>query len=132
MTPKEIQLTSISPFFIVGSLRASLEFYQRQLGFEVQVSHPAEQPFFAVVGRDRVQLYLKEIGPDVTAAPNHLRHEWAPWDAFVWTQSPEQLAASLEARGTALHRPLTLRDDKLYGFEVMDPDGYVLFFGRPD
>jgi hypothetical protein len=34
-------------------------------------------------------------------------------------------------RGLTFRRPLQDDGDGLWGFEVMDEDGYVLFFGRP-
>ena len=44
---------------------------------------------------------------------------------------PDALAAEYEGREVELHVPLVDREDGLRGFEVRDPDGYVLFFGRP-
>jgi hypothetical protein len=34
-------------------------------------------------------------------------------------------------RGAVFSVPLMDTHDGLRGFEVMDPDGYVMFFGRP-
>jgi hypothetical protein len=41
------------------------------------------------------------------------------------------LAAEFLERGTAFRSPLQDTHDGLRGFEITDPDGYVLFFGRP-
>ena len=117
-------LDGISPFFIVGDLAASLAFYVDRLGFDVVYSAPEDEPFFAIVGRDRVRIFLKEIAPEVGPVPNASRHEWAPWDAFVSVEDPEVLATEYEAT-------IRERDDGLRGFEIRDPDGYVLFFGCP-
>jgi hypothetical protein len=46
------------------------------------------------------------------------------WDAFVHVADPGALAAELSAS-------LADTDDGLRGFELVDRDGYVLFFGRP-
>ena len=117
-------LDAISPFFIVGDLARSVRFYEERLGFEVRHSTPKGEPFFAIVERDGVRVFLKEIAPDVEPMPNASRHEWAPWDAFVSVDDPETVAAKYGAM-------IEERDDGLCGFEVRDPDGYVLFFGRP-
>lgn len=121
----------IQPFFIVASLSRAAEFYERYLGFDVRHSSPAEEPFFAILGRGSVQIHVKEIGADVPPQPNWTRHAWAPWDAFVYAGDPDGLAVELAGRGLELHTDLRDRDDGLRGFEVRDPDGYVLFFGRP-
>ena len=124
-------LGHISPFFIVGDLARAVRFYEERLGFEVRFLAPTESPFFAIVGRDGVQVYLKEVGDSVGALPNHKRHESALWDAFVFVNDPDSLCAEFTARGASLHKELVDRDDGVRGFEVADSDGYVLFFGRP-
>ena len=74
---------------------------------------------------------IKAILPEVHPAPNYKRHPWARWDGFVHTADPDSLAAEFCARGVVLHAPLADNDDQLRGFEIQDPDGYILFFGRP-
>ena len=124
-------LGPIAPFFIVGALADSLAFYEGVLRFELRARAPEENPFFALVGRGSAQLCLKEIAPTVTPVPNRTQHEWASWDAFVHSADPDALAKEFAARGCPFLADLTDRDDGLRGFEVRDPDGYVLFFGRP-
>ena len=124
-------ISSISPFFIVSSLARSLAFYRGALGFELTFRTPETAPFFAIVRRDGAQLFLKEIGEQVAPLPNSQRHAWAQWDAFVLVPAPDTLAAEFASRGTASCTPLADTEDGLRGFEVRDPDGYVLFFGHP-
>ena len=121
----------ISPFFIVTSLKASISFYVDKLGFEIRFIGPADDPFFAIVGRDKVSIILKEILPGINATPNHTRHEWASWDAFISVDDPDGLFAEYTADGIAFHQSLRTNEDALRGFEVKDADGYVLYFGRP-
>ena len=44
---------------------------------------------------------------------------------------PDALAAEFAERGVTFSDPLRDTHDGLRGFEISDPDGYVLFFGRP-
>jgi len=125
-------LTYISPFFIVANLQRSISFYVDVLGFEIKFMGPDGDPFFAIVGRDVVSIFLKEITPDIKPMPNHSRHEWARWDAYVSTLDPDVLFEEFQNAGVNFHRPLRNDEDGLRGFEVMDADGYVLFFGRPN
>ena len=131
MTANAQELSSISPFFVVRSVPHAVEFYEKDLGFELRYAEPNVDPFFAIVGRDTVQILLKEIAAGVEPKPNPSLHEWAPWDAFILVGDPDALATELEARTVQFHRPMSDRDDGLRGFEVRDNDGYVLFFGRP-
>lgn len=123
------EIGGASPFFIVRSLPAALAFYRDRLGFEVTYEGPADDPYFGIVQRGRAMLMLKDVGVD--PSPNHTRHVWARWDAYVYVPDPDALAAELVSRDVAFSEPLTDTSDGLRGFELRDADGYVLFFGRP-
>jgi catechol 2,3-dioxygenase-like lactoylglutathione lyase family enzyme len=125
-----VEVGAISPFFIVRDLAATIAHY-RQLGFALRFASPDDAPFFAIVGRGGAQIFLKELGEDVPAVPNASRHPWAAWDAFVYVDDPDALAREYDADGIAFNVPLGNRDDGLRGFEIADPDGYILYFGRP-
>ena len=125
------KLEAISPCFIVSHVPRAIDFYQNRLGFEIRFADPAEQPFFAIVGREGVQIFLKSV-PEVAAQPNPTRHKWAAWDAFIYVANPDALVMEFADRGLAFHREITDRPDGVRGFEVSDRDGYVLFFGRPN
>ena len=131
MSSASTQLGHISPFFIVTDLARTVAYYEKALGFDVRVSSPSDSPFFAIVGRDSVQVHLKEVSDEVSPRPNSRQHPWARWDAFIYLADPDALARELSTRGVEFHRQLMDTDDGLRGFEVADPDGYVLFFGRP-
>ena len=127
MTKAEIG--GISPFFIVKDALTSLSFYRDQLGFEVTSQEPAEDPFFGIVIRGRAMIMMKDV--DVDPLPNHKREPMARWDAYVYVPNPDALAAEFASRNVEFSEPLKDTHDGLRGFELNDPDGYVLFFGRP-
>ena len=97
------QTGAATPFFIVSDVPASLGHYCDGLGFTCQFSAPAQEPFFALVGRGDAQIMLKDVG--VAPIPNASRHADAPWDAF----SPQPRGwASKPTAGTVgwwLHAP---------------------------
>jgi hypothetical protein len=95
-------LTSISPFFIVRNLQTSIADYRQGLGFEL----------------------------DVLPCPNHTRHEWARWDAYIYTTDPDTLFAEFSQRGVSFVKTLSFIDEGLWGFEIADADGCVLAFFR--
>jgi len=124
-------LGSIAPCFIVGDVVPSIAFYRDRLGFELTYLGPPGDPYFAMLQRDGVCLMLKAITPEVQPAPNSSRHHWARWDAYIYTSDPDALAEEFASRGVSFREPLGVNSDNLRGFEVMDADGYVLYFGRP-
>ena len=126
-----VKLDSICPFFIARKLDPSIAFYVDKLGFEVTFKGPADDPYFAIVERDGAWLMLKEITPEVGPVPNHTRHGWARWDAYINTQDPDALAEEFASRGVEFDSRLDVNGDNLRGFEILDADGYRLYFGRP-
>jgi len=127
----QAQLGFIAPFFIVLDVTKSIAFYTDRLGFEVAFLGPDDGPYFAMLQRDGVRLMLKAITPEVQATPNSTRHPWARWDAYIHTPDPDALAEEFASRGVSFLAPVGVNSDQLRGFEVMDADGYVLYFGRP-
>ena len=126
-------LNSVTPFFIVDDLDATLEFYQAGLGFKVLYTggDGHGNNFWAIIGRDHVMLMFKHIAPEVHPQPNCSRHEWARWDAYIFTSDPDSLYAEFLARDIPMHRELAGTSDGLRAFEIRDNSGYVLCFGRP-
>jgi catechol 2,3-dioxygenase-like lactoylglutathione lyase family enzyme len=122
--------TAISPFFIVSNVDRTIAFYRDTLGFEATLKEPDRDPYFAIIRRDGAQLFIKS-DENVAPLPNATRHSSMRWDAFVYAPDPDALAAEFIAHRAAFSAALTDTHDGLRGFELTDPDGYVLFFGRP-
>jgi catechol 2,3-dioxygenase-like lactoylglutathione lyase family enzyme len=122
-------IRGISPFFIVRDLATALSFYRDRLGFEVTFEGPDDDPFFGIVRRGGAMILLKDVG--VEPLPNCRREPGARWDAYLFVPDPDALATELASRKVAFSEPLGDTEDGLRGFELEDPDGYVLFFGRP-
>ena len=127
-------LKSVTPFFITDNLPATIDFYESKLGFRVLYKGGGDaetEDYWVFVGRDNVMLMFKAIAPDVHPLPNSSRHEWARWDAYVFTDDPDGLYTEFVGRGVAMHSELANTSDGLRAFEVKDNSGYVLCFGRP-
>ena len=126
-------LNSVTPFFIVDDLTATIQFYQSRLGFQVRHQGGDGQgpDFWAMLGRDHVTFMFKHTTSDVHPQPNASRHEWAAWDAYVYTSDPDSLYSELLARKAPMRRQLADTSDGLRAFEITDSSGYVLCFGCP-
>jgi len=125
-------LESISPFFIVKDLRASIAHYIERFGFRLDFQGPNGDVHYAHVSRDGIGIMLKAITPDVLPSPNHTRHPWARWDAYIYTMDPDPLFTEFRQRGASFVKELSFIDDGLWGFEVTDADGYVIAFFRTE
>ena len=78
---------AISPFFIVSNVDQTIAFYRDKLGFETRFQQPDRNPFFAIIGRDGAQIFVKSE-KDVAPLPNPKRHPHMRWDAFVSASDP--------------------------------------------
>jgi catechol 2,3-dioxygenase-like lactoylglutathione lyase family enzyme len=123
-------MQAISPFFIVSDVDQTIAFYRDKLGFEARFQQPDRNPFSAIIGRDGAQIFVKSE-KDLAPLPNPTRHPHMRWDAFVYVEDPDALAIEFANSGGNFSEPLKDTHDGLRGFEICDPDGYVLFFGRP-
>jgi catechol 2,3-dioxygenase-like lactoylglutathione lyase family enzyme len=125
------RIGTIAPCFLVSNVTQTIAHYSEKLGFEAMYQDPKDDPFFAMVHRDEAMIFLKAI-ESVAPTPNSSRHPWLKWDAYVSVPDPDALAAEFADNGLEFHKPLGITSENLRGFEVRDPDGYVLFFGRPN
>ena len=126
--PAARNLVSITPFFIVKDLRTSASYYIERMGFQLDFQGPEGDPYYCRVSREGIGIMLKAIRPDLLASPNRSRHEWARWDAYIYTLDPDALFNEFKARGVSFVKDLSFIDEGLWGFEVTDADGYVLAF----
>jgi len=102
MTP----MHAISPFFIVGNVANTVAFYRDRLGFAAAHLEPEHDPFFAIIRRDGVQIFLKsEAG--VPSLPNPRRHPSMRWDAYVDVPDPDALAAAVRPSVLRSATPMT-------------------------
>jgi hypothetical protein len=129
----EAEISGIAPLFIVVHVPTALTFYHELLGFDItfQGGEP-DDIFFGIVRRGAAMIMFKSIGVD--PVPNYTRDikkGIARWDAYLHVPDPDALAAEFSSRSVEFSEPLKDTDDCLRGFELKDPNGYVLFFGRP-
>ena len=120
--------------FIIDDLDATIAFYQSKLGFDVRYKGGSDDDvndYWVFMGRDQVMLNFKAITPEIHPQPNHSRHEWARWDAYIFTDDPDSLYKEFVGKDVPMHRKLANTGDGLRAFEIIDNNGYVLCFGRP-
>ena len=121
---------SVMPVFMVNDIAATLDFYERKLGFMRQSEPHPETLTFAIMSRNDIKIMLKIARSDLDPTPNSTRQGAMAWDVFVHTFDPEALATEFSTRGLAIPMKVADTEGDQRGFCVSDLDGYVLFFGH--
>lgn len=133
MNTSHNQLTCIAPCLVARDVPATLAFYRDQLGFEITFQGPEPSDiFFGIVQRDGAMIMFKSI--NVEPIPNctrDIKKGHLPWDAYIHTPDPDALAEEFASRKVPFFRTIQNNSDNLRGFEIQDPNGYVIYFGRP-
>ena len=114
----EQSVTAAMPVLPVRDLDAAVTVYGDTLGFACG----ARGAGFAIVARGAARIMLQ-------ASEKPARRAGAAWDAFLEVPDAQMLVDEYTARGLSV--PPLATEDGLQGFEVTDPDGNRLFFGRP-
>ncbi|MFL6373950.1 MAG: VOC family protein [Pyrinomonadaceae bacterium] len=130
--PDKVEIRGVAPCFVVRDVPKALAFYRDGLGFEITFEAEPDDVFFGIVQRGAAMLMFKALG--VEPVPNYTRDVGKGelrWDAYFAVPDPDALAAEFATRDVAFFRPIEDTHDGLRGFEVEDPNGYILFFGRP-
>jgi catechol 2,3-dioxygenase-like lactoylglutathione lyase family enzyme len=117
----------LTPNLIVASVERSLAFYRDVLGFTVETTVPAAEPYvFAIVVSGPVQIYLNAPEPAIAEYPAFKdRPIGGTLTLFMEVADIHGIHASLKDRVPVV-MPL---EKKWYGvteFAFTDPDGYVI------
>jgi len=116
----------VAPELAVADPAATGAFFEEALGFEGRLW--GDPPAYLIVRRDDAILHFRRA-----ASPGEVRSN-APrdvWDAYLWCDGVDTLAAEVQRRGVPLERgPQTMAYD-MREFDVLDPDGHVLCVAAP-
>lgn len=126
-------ISGIAPCFIVKNVPISLAFYRDRLGFDITFQGPSEDDmFFGIVQRGAAMIMMKDIGlPPIPNRTRDIQQGILRWDTYLYVPDPDALAEEFLSRQVEFFQPLSNNDDGLRGFEVVDTNGYLLYFGRP-
>ncbi len=112
----------MSPQFVVADLERSLDFYIRELGFDIDFRY---EDFYAGISRDGYTLHLKSGSPAIEERANRRDNEHL--DLVFSVDDIDGLFEAMKSRSPIIIRPLR---EMPYGreFYITDPDGYILGF----
>lgn len=113
------------PALLVGSVRASIDFYQR-LGFTVTAVVPdASVPRWAEVSRDGITLQFHDEPPHGTPATPIFSGTF-----YIFPEDVTSLAEEFRGKVEFAWGPEVM-DYGMREFGIQDPDGYFLAFSEP-
>ena len=121
-------LASISPFFIVKDLQASISYYIERLGFQLDFQGPDDDPYYAGVSRDGIGIMLKAILPDVLPLSKPHPARMGSLGRVHLHPGPRRALRRVQPARCVVRKGVVVHRDGLWGFEVTDADGYVLAF----
>jgi catechol 2,3-dioxygenase-like lactoylglutathione lyase family enzyme len=117
LAEKKNALNGVTPVLRVSNLAASIDYYTRVLGFQVNWGYPEEgASFFASVSRGKCCLFLS-VGD---------QGHFGTW-VWIGSKDVEALHEEFQAAGAKIRNPPTNYSWALE-MQVEDPDGNVLRF----
>jgi uncharacterized glyoxalase superfamily protein PhnB len=124
----QAKLTGSAPVLLVRDAAKAATYYRDVLGFSYERFF-GEPPSFVILGRDGLQLMLKQADD-----PRHVVPHWTVspklCDVYFWVSNADALHAEFVARGAKIdYGPC----DQPYGcreFGVQDLDGHDISFGQ--
>jgi len=128
MSERRGTLLDAVPVFRVSSVARAARWYAEVLGLGVDAVGPSEDPVFAILRRDRVELMLQKVIPGV-GDPRSATAAGGGWDVYLRVDDAVAAREGILAKGAGAG-PI---EDRVYGcreFVVTDPDGHVLVFGE--
>ena len=116
------KLKKMSPQILVSDIRRSIEFYTKNLGFDVDFRY---EDFYAGIIKDGCSIHLKSGSPSAEERKN--KRENQDLDIVFSIEGAEDLYNEFINKSVEITQPLC---DRPYGKEfcIADPDGYILAF----
>lgn len=119
-----MQFNKITANLIVRDITASLDFYQKILGLERQITVPDQEPFvFVAVGNSKVEIFLNKTESPTPPLAGGI-------SLYAEVQDLDELLARAQQHKIRIEIPL---NETFYGmreFAILDPDGYMLIFAE--
>lgn len=117
-----LKIKQMSPQLLVADIDASIDFYIKKIGFELDFRY---EDFYAGISKDGYSIHLKSGSPSAAERLHKLNND--DLDIVFSIENVEALYYSFLDKSISVTQPLCERP---YGkeFYVADPDGYILAF----
>lgn len=110
--------------FPVSNLEESIDFYTNKLGFE-KTFEWGEPMYYAVVKRGGVGIHLTKRSDGGRPSKYHRA-------LYVFVNDIEKVNKDCKDKKVRIVNDLENRDYKMRDFDIEDPDGFIITFGKQD
>ena len=121
MSDSSGQLRAVAPVFPVDNVAETSEYYRKTLGFKITLLH-GNPPYYAVIGRDGVEIHLSEREDSSTPIERCA--------AYVYVDDADALYEEFEGKGIEMFAPPENQENGMREFELTDNSGHFLMFGQ--
>lgn len=108
--------------FPVRNLAQSIDFYTKKLGFE-KTFEWGEPMYYAVVKRGGVGIHLTKRSDGGIPSKYHRA-------LYVFVNDIERINKEFKDRNVKIVNDLKDRDYRMKDFDIEDPDGFIITFGK--
>jgi uncharacterized glyoxalase superfamily protein PhnB len=130
-TPSKAVIIAAEPELFVADIKASLDFFTKNLGFSIAFTYGAP-PFYAQVKRDAARLNLKYVDSPVINPELRDRNELLSAAMTVATADEiKQLFLEFQSANVTFFHTLKKQPWGARNFIIKDPDGNLLLFAGP-
>lgn len=115
--------TSAATMLIANSVKQSAEFYRDKFGFDIDFiyeGHIANQPNYAVVKRDGLEIHFESYEHDQVKVPESR----VKCGVYFMVNDVDSLYEEFLQRGVVVKWPPTDQSYGIRDFKVLDCDGY--------
>ena len=110
--------------FPVSNLNESIEFYTGKLGFE-KTFEWGEPMYYAVVKRGGVGIHLTKRSDAIRPSKYHRA-------LYIFVNNIDEVYKEIKEQKVKIVNDIESRDYKMKDFDIEDPDGFILTFGKGD
>ncbi|MGA8853838.1 MAG: glyoxalase superfamily protein [Christiangramia sp.] len=108
--------------FPVSDLEKSIEFYTRKLGFE-KTFEWGDPVYYAVVKRGGVGIHLTKRSDGRTPSKYHRA-------LYIFVNNADEIYKQCKDSEIRIVNDIENRDYNMKDFDIEDPDGYIITFGK--
>ena len=107
----------------VKDIQASIQFYRDLLDFDLTFTWGAPVDYAILKGGDQITIHLTESTNVEVSNQNHIK-------IYCFVHDVDALYEAFLARKVQVHTPIGDRDYRMRDFDISDPDGHLISFGK--
>jgi catechol 2,3-dioxygenase-like lactoylglutathione lyase family enzyme len=128
MSEHEGTIDSAVPVLRVARVARSMAWYADVLGFSSDPVGPPDNPFFAILRRDGVELMLQRVRSGI-GEPRSATTAGGGWDIYLRIDDAHGFREAIRAK-VADVGPIETREYGCDEFVLADPDGHIIVLGE--